>query len=935
MKTWFRTEHLVPLDYDGPVEVAFERFDERWVERPIAERFEAMAQRYGNRVAVTDGIRRFTYAQVRAHVHALAREIVRHAAGDGPVGILLPHNATFPVAALACLAAGRAFVPVDLKYPAARIEAIMREANFAAVILDAASEAAGRMPAAMPRVDIHTTPDAANASNAVIDLPAGASGPDQMAVILYTSGSTGKPKGICNNQRALLQRVAEATNSCHINPDDRILLLSSPGTIAGEREMFAALLNGAALHVTDPQLDGVHSVLQTMTEARITLCYAVPSLLRMLLRLPGARQAFAHLRVVRVGGDITLASDLALFRDVAPSGCRFFASFSSTETPAVFQWFVPHTWQAAGPRVPIGYPRPGIDFAVVGEDGQPAPPGEAGELVVRSRYLALGQWQEGRLVPGPFATDPHDPAMRILHTGDLVRQCGDGLWELFGRKDRQIKIRGQRIDAGEVEAALRSCAQVADVAVIARRSGEEVVALAAFVAPEGTLDEPGKTQLFATLKQRLGERVPSYMHPADIRILETIPQLPGFKPDIRALEALDRSLLDAARSERRPVARPAPAAAAATGTERVRDAVRYAWSIVLGAKSYEADQSWDETNGDSLKAIELWFYIEDKLGFKLPLDAVDENTRPSGLIKAIDDYLAGGVRQQHAVDSEDAAPLVCLFPGIQDDDPALARFRAAFGAQLRFHLIDYPLWRETAAANGSFASIIDAVTAKILAEPPCEVYRLAGYSFGGVVAYEVAQRLLAQGRRVAFVGLLDTRRWDLTAPYQATSFHTFLDEQPNWKADWLKAGVAGLIRAQRYALLDRIERLLMARAKKLAFWFRRRVTRELRYQAFLQWRPAPLAAPLFLYYSEDRWPGEPSDFGWSRLCASTTLVPIGGDHATVIQPPQLDRLQAAFLEGALTATPTGAAPQPASAEATDSSGVAAPALTLFKPLSST
>jgi amino acid adenylation domain-containing protein len=901
MNAWSSAGSTVSLDFDGPVDVRFEHFDDAAIERPIIEIFEQAAVRHAERPAVADNARTLSYAELRRWVYQLAGSIDTAAPPGKPVGILLPHNALFPVAALACLAAGRPYVPIDLKYPDARINAIFQEADLSAVILQFASDAAPRVPSGVNMIDIGNLP------STDAQPPATSASVDDMAVILYTSGSTGKPKGICNNQRAILQRVAEATNSCHVNADDRFILLSAPTTIAGVREMFAALLNGATLHVTDPQMDGINSVLQTLGERRITIGYAVPALLRMLLRLPGAAQAFSSLRVLRVGGDITLDSDLALFREIVPLGCHFFASFSSTETPAVFQWFVPQGWVPAGSRVPIGHARPGIDFMVLGEDGQAVPAGEVGELVVRSRYLALGQWQDGKLTAGPFKSDPDDPSLRILHTGDMVKLRADGLWELIGRKDRQIKMRGLRIDIGEVEAALRSCRGVMDAAVIARRSGEEVSALAAFVAP---LDPNHNTALLDALKQALNARVPQSMRPAAIRLVDAIPQLPGFKPDIRALEQLDRELLEsekvaalaAARHKHKPD-RSQPKAAHSAADHRVADAVKYAWTGVLGAKSYDADLAWDASHGDSLKAIELWFYIEDKLGFKLPLDALAEDTTPSRLVTAIEAHIAHtdlSLPRQNP-----AAPLVFLLPGIQSDDPALVRFRAAFGNSVRFKILDYPGWRQTVRSEATFDAIVESVYSTICFEPGCEVYRLAGYSFGGIVAFEVAHRLQASGRKVDFLGLLDARRWDLTAPGSLGHLDAFLGTPRRLPVEMLKAAMAALLRRRRFAPLSMTERLLMMHPTRLAFWFKRQITRELRYQALQQWKPVPLDVPTTLFLSDAQWPGEPADYGWDEMCLQLTKIRVGGDHGTVIQPPHRDSICEGFLR-ALLPEPSGA-----------------------------
>jgi amino acid adenylation domain-containing protein len=897
MNTWSSASNTVSLDSDGPVDVQFERFDESGIDRPIIDHFDQVARRYADRPAAADKIRTLTYDELRRWAYALARRVDQAVPPGRPVGILLPHNALFPVAALACLAAGRPYVPIDLKYPDARIEAIFQEAGLAAVILLSGTDAAQRVPGSAAAIDLGSIPAADEQPPAV---PRSA---EDMAVILYTSGSTGKPKGICNDQRAILQRVAEATNSCHVNADDRFILLSSPTTIAGVREMFTALLNGATLHITDPQLDGIYSVQQTLGERRITIGYAVPSLLRMLLRLPGAAQAFSHLRVLRVGGDITLDSDLALFRETVPRGCHFFASFSSTETPAVFQWFVPQDWMPAGPRVPIGHARPGIDFMVAGEDGQTVRAGETGELVVRSRYLALGQWQDGKLTTGPFMRDPDDPSLRILHTGDMVKLREDGLWELIGRKDRQVKIRGLRIDVGEVEAALRSCRGVMDAAVIARRSGsgEEVSALAAFVVPA---DPQDSATLMAQLKQALNVRVPQYMRPAAIRLVDAIPQLPGFKPDIRALEQLDREQLQrenvialvAGKDKAGAVSR-APHASA---DHHVAEAVKYAWSGVLGAKSYDADLPWDESNGDSLKAIELWFYIEDKLGFKLPLDALGEHTTPSRLVQAIEAHIAHAESGRSVANP--AAPLVFLLPGIQSDDPALVRFRAAFGDSVRFKILDYPGWRQTVVSEATFDTIVEAVHATICAEPDCETYRLAGYSFGGIVAFEVAHRLLASGRRVGFLGLLDTRRWDLTHPGSVGHLDAFIGEPRRLPVEMAKAAMAALLRRRNFVPLSVAERLLMLHPTRLAFWFKRQLTRELRYQALRQWKPVPLDVPTTLFLSDAQWPGEPEDYGWDEMCRPLTKIRIGGDHGSIIQPPHRDSLCSGFLRALVPET---------------------------------
>ncbi|MDO8300922.1 AMP-binding protein [Lacisediminimonas sp.] len=909
---WIERNASVAPDFNGPVDVPFQRFEQEWIEQPIFTLFCRTADLHADRIALTDGSRQLTYAQVLEQVKRLAERIARHA-GNTPVGIMLNPDVHFPIAALACLAAGRAYIPVDLKYPAARIADIFDEAGSTLAIAQIAPAQAclpARTSLLLLSNDDGGQPDNTFAQDQAQRDPDGPIAPQQFdvsapAVILYTSGSTGRPKGICNNQRALLQRVCEATNSSHMNPSDRVLLLSSPGTIAGEREMFAALLNGAALTLCDPQRDGLHGVLKTLEERQITLCYMVPALFRMLLRSPGAAAALAHLRVLRIGGDITLSSDLQLFRQVAPPACHFLASFSATEMPAVFQWFVPRNWQPDGPRVPVGYPRPEVDFCAVDQEGNPAAPGEFAELVVRSRYLALGLWQAGRLQPGGFTTDPDDPSLRILHSGDMVRARSDGLWELTGRKDRQIKIHGQRVDIGEVEELLRSHAGVEDVVVSARQQGEETVALVAFVAsaqPQPLLQE--------ALRAMLAQRLPGYMRPAQIHLLPAIPQLPGFKPDMAALQQLDqasRQSIDAGRGHeaspdsaagpppraQQAAAGPACSAAmqhvagkpgrAASGSA-VRQVVQRAWSRVLGAHSYRLDLPFDESGGDSLKALELWFHVEEALGFKLGLEAMRIGSRPSELENALLRAMADPSPAAPAAADDSDRPLIYLMPGILGDDPLQLRFRAAFGDSVRFRLIDYPGWRQMIAGNCHFDTIVDAAFQQVRADGPQPAYRLAGYSFGGIVAYELARRLVAAGYKVDLVALLDSRRWDVA------------EERPLWQPDQmlpelrlssrlLAPVITFLVRERAYALLTAGCTMLTRHANRLAFRFRNRMTKDLRFEALRRWQAQPLQAPVTLFLSSDQWPGEPEGYGWQDLCDDLTMVHVGGTHASMIDKP--------------------------------------------------
>ena len=880
--SWSDSRNVAPLDLGGPADVPFERFADEWIEMPLMKRFEQVALRYADRIAVDDGKIRLTYRALRYAVYRLAKRLEAIPSNGKPIGIFLPHDARFPLAALTCFALGRIFVPIDVKHPAARILEIMAEAGLDTVILDASAENAVMLPQVLTRIDIGAAFNAGSEASKPNKPKISVIAP---ATVLYTSGSTGKPKGICNSQRGILQRVAATVNTYHLHAEDRVILLSSLGTVAGMREAFSTLLSGAALYVADPRRHGIGGVLNLLHEARITICYTVPPLLRTLLQANEAQQAFSHLRIMRISGDVALDGDLELCRRILPSSCHILISFSSTEMPNAFQWFVPRDWKGNGTRVPIGYPQPGVNFMIVDENDEPVAPGEIGELIVRSRYTAIGQWQYGDLQPGPFLPDPYDPSLLVQRTGDLMKQREDGLWELVGRKDRQIKIRGQRVDPGEVEAVLRDC-DVSDAAVIARRNDAEIIALVAYVVPR----TPAKPDLIDDIRQTLARRLPQHMRPTEIRLLEAIPLLPGFKPDIIALEKIDRAELEGTVA--------VEPADSGIRSELIREAVKHAWTSVLGAKSYQAGTRWDETGGDSLKAMQMWFRIEQKLGCKISIDVLQDDTTPHKLAADIERYLHKPVKDAANDSHTDATPVLFLMPGILGDEPLLSHFRAAFNWNMRFKVIEYPEWRGAKDAHAGFDAIVDAAFRQICAEPDCTSYALAGYSFGGYVAFETARRLAASGRRVDFLGLIDSRMHGMTSAMGYSCSQSRRAQLKRYASMLIDPAAVIRILFKRSVALGRYAAWAITSrpSTAISFTFYRDRNYEQRVNALRRWKFTPLDLPITLFLSDQGLSDLPADYGWGKLCKRLSAVHVGGTHTSILESPRREILCRHFLE---------------------------------------
>jgi len=370
-----------PLDWNGPVARPFNPFAADDLDVPIVELVARVVHRSPDRTAVSDGTGSLTYAALWSRALALAETIELRTRPGDLVALLLPAEVVFPVALLACLAAGRPFLALDPNNPADWLAQVIAEAG--------------------PKLILGAAPATEGAPVlAVVDFPKGeddGAGPlrpparldaDAAACVLFTSGSTGRPKGVVNSQRNLLQRVAQSINAAHIDADDRLLTLASPCTIVGVRDLLTGLVAGACARLIDPTRAGAREVLQVARDERVSILFSFPALLRSIVTAE-AEPAGAGLRMVRIGGDTTLWSDIESLRRWLQPQAAIQIVYAATEAP-MMQWFVDDALRGEDPRVPIGYPLPGNKLAIVDDDGVAVVAGEIGELVVESPYVALG-----------------------------------------------------------------------------------------------------------------------------------------------------------------------------------------------------------------------------------------------------------------------------------------------------------------------------------------------------------------------------------------------------------------------------------------------------------------------------------------------------------------------------------------------------------------
>ena len=336
-------------------------------------------------------------------------------------------------------------------------------------------------------------------------------------------------------------------------------------------------------------------------------------------------------------------------------------------------------------------------------------------------------------------------------------------------------------------------------------------------------------------------------------------------------------------------------------TVRIRDAVKLAWTTILNKQSFQADTQWHAAGGDSLGALQLWHKIESELGTKLLLETLTLDMTPSDLVNAIKIILNADEAKAH----DQRLPSVFYFPHAHGDTPSLAAFRSIMKDNIRFVVINYPQLRDMVSGGGTFNTLVDAAEVQILAQNGKNPCFMVGTSFGGFVAWETARRLTAAGRRVAFLGLMDSRLGQRRSFFARVGR---LFDRDWWRSDYFRE-LRGpskriLIFAARLlaiyfplSVVYQVDRLGMSLPAKTAFEFRLALVSQLRAKSLRKDLLEPLEAPATLFRSDEYDMGLP-DHGWNRLCNQLVVVPIRGGHDSMNSKELCEKLvQAIEISG--------------------------------------
>jgi amino acid adenylation domain-containing protein len=546
----------------------------------LVDLLAAQAARTPEAPAVSFGAGTVSYAALDRWSNRLAHRLI--AAGAGPercVAVALPRSLELVVALLAVLKSGAAYLPVDPDLPAARITMMLDDAR-PVLVLDRPEDVSD---GAGPE---HTPGDADRLA------PLTPAGP---AYVIYTSGSTGRPKGVAVPHRGIVNRLLWMQHEYRLGPDDVVLQKTPAGFDVSVWEFFWPLITGAHLVVARPEGHKDPAYLAALIRAaRVTTVHFVPSMLRAFLAEPTAAGCTGLRRVI-CSGEALPADVAAAFHELLPVGLHNL--YGPTEASVDVTYFPcrPGTGTTA---VPIGRPVWNTRTYVLDRDLRPVPPGVPGELYLAGTQLARGYLHRPGLTAQRFVADPHGaPGARMYRTGDLARWHPDGTLGFLGRTDDQVKVRGFRIEPGEIEAALRGVPGVTQAVVLARDDR-----LIGYVVPA-----PGTTPQPAELRDRLTAELPQHMVPSAFVVLDRLPLSPNGKLDRAALPAPDRSAATGAE----PVA-------ARTDAEAVIAGI---WSEVLGTEQVGVHDSFFDLGGDSIRGM----LVASRTGtaFGLPLSPRD------------------------------------------------------------------------------------------------------------------------------------------------------------------------------------------------------------------------------------------------------------------------------------------------------------------------
>jgi amino acid adenylation domain-containing protein len=860
----------------------------------VHQLFEQQAARTPHAPAVTFAGKTLTYAELNRRSNQLAHHLRRLGAGpETRVGICVERSLEMAVGLLGILKAGAAYVPMDPSYPRERLALMQQDAQCTVLVTERCCR---EIFSSQGQRIVCLDGDKALIGSESTETPRALASPENLAYVIFTSGSTGKPKGVQIEHRSVVNLLLSMQREPGLTAKDTLLAVTSISFDIAALELYLPLITGARLAIAgkDAVLDGM--MLRDLLAGSVTVMQATPTTWRLLI---SAGWTGGNLKVL-CGGE-ALSAELA--RELTARSVSVWNLYGPTETTI---WSAAHrvTPGDAGTQ-PIGRPIANTEFFVLDPDRQLLPVGIPGELYIGGDGLARSYFRragetEARFIGHPFSSVP---GARLYRTGDLARYREDGIVEFLGRmdSDQQVKLRGFRIELGEIESTLAAHPSVkAAVATVRGQSHQD-----RFIASYVVLDQARpctSTELIDFLKNKL----PVYMVPARLMVLDEFPLTPNKKVDRKSLPE--------------PVAQPGERQGVRSGPRNsIELRLLKIWESVLGRKPLDVGDTFFDQGGHSLLAAQLIHRMEQAFGVRLSMATIfkaptvekmaellrrnEKNPAPAEIIP----IRPRGSKPPLFCVCVDAGPM--YLPLLQHLDPD----RPFLGVEMR------PEMEAKLSPPYRFGQVAQMLAETIREYQPHGPYYLAGYCISGLVAYETARVLAERGHNVALVSMFLTSnpapRNDFSKLSQIKALMRRLTISRLWKHlnsanASLGKGPGGVSMQNRVGNFIRDLQLLLWQAGfALRAKFsggRLRDIREILFAAAKDYRPQRIPAQVAFFRSQAASRIEDPSWGWNQVVAPQDLAihEIPGNDWEIFWEPNVQHLAAALdlaLQGACEA----------------------------------
>ncbi|MBV9385107.1 MAG: amino acid adenylation domain-containing protein [Chroococcidiopsidaceae cyanobacterium CP_BM_ER_R8_30] len=737
--------------------------------------FEQQVERTPDAVAVVFEEQQLTYQELNLKANQLAHYLQK--LGVGPevlVGICVERSLEMLVGLLGILKAGGAYVPLDPRYPKERLAFMLSDTKVSVLLTQ--KQTSDELFEQQPQmVYLDTAWDSVAKESQ--ENPVEPLAPHHLAYVMYTSGSTGKPKGVQMTHASVLSYLQSLNKVLQVQADDVYLHTASFSFSSSVRQLMLPLSQGCRIILANyEQTRNPLSLFELIQKQGVTVFDTVQSVWRHGLQaLESLDPTYAKgvlqssLRLVVFSGGLLPCQLLKRLRRSLGNKSQIVNIYGQTETIGVSAYQIPPEFDQEQGYVPVGYPLAHTQVYILDSNLQPVQKGEKGELHVAGVGLARGYLNRPELTSEQFIFNPfgEGSTARLYKTGDVARYLPDGAVEILGRLNYQVKIRGMRVELGEIELALEQHPTVREAVVTSVENVSADTRLVAYLVPK--LFPDGRSQMVSIgeLRGFLKKKLPEYMVPSSFVTIAALPLTPNGKVDRCALAALD-------------LARQKPAATFVSPRNDLESQLTQIWEEILGIQSIGVRDDFFDLGGHSLLAVRLFAQIEKRFGKKLPLSSLFKSGTVEDLAQLIrKEELASGNRVSitdmsvNPVSEDKPKDLWSSLVEIQPkgSQPPLFCIHGLGGEVLCYRYLarhlgaDQPVYGLQPQGLDDKRPPLTRVEymAKLYMQEiktiqPQGPYYIAGYSFGGVVAFEIAQQFCQQGEKVALLALIDTCR---------------------------------------------------------------------------------------------------------------------------------------------------------------------------------